>query len=687
MNEVPFLQDLAVVMIVAGMVTLLFHRLKQPVVLGYLLAGFIIGPNTPPFSFINDAVTIQTMADLGVVFLMFSLGLDFNLRKLRRVGLVAFLIAAFEILVMILAGYLLASAFGWDKGDCIFLGIMLALTSTMIVVKSLRDRDEMHTRHAELVSGVSLFDDMFVILLMVALPGFARTGSLPTFDLMLMLAGLFVFLVAAVVVGLLVVPRLLKYISRYANEETLLIVSLGLCFGLALFAVKLQFSAALGAFLIGAVVAESREVGRVAKLMEPLRDMFCAVFFVAIGMQIDPRFLLPTLIPAVVITLGYMIVKIMACAAGAFLTGEDARTSMKFGTNMAQIGEFAFILATLGAHFDLTSEFLYPLIVTIASLNALLRPYVVDNAEKIAVWTGSMLPGSLVNQLTYFRRQARKLGDKPQKKSAMRHVWSLLFQLALNMALIVGGFVTAGYINRLMPDLLSFIPWLSGQSHSVLWLMTAVLLLPLYIATFRKMQAMAMMLSELMTSGSGEQRAQRVLRATLGGILLLAQLVFLAVLTLVVSAALLPPWQTLIILLILITGLIFRYGRAFNRWYTQGKFALVTTLSEPPPEPEPPPRTLPVQLCDAHMETYTMQPHTHEGRLIRELLLRTETGASIVAIERAGQTMVNPGPDTELMVGDQLLLLGDGVQLTAAVALLGRSSGASLSALDERNTV
>lgn len=660
-------------MMVAGMVTLLFHRLKQPVVLGYLLAGFIIGPNTPPFSFISDTVTIQTMADLGVVFLMFSLGLDFNLRKLRKVGLVAFLIAAFEILVMILAGYLLGSLFGWGKGDCIFLGIMLALTSTMIVVKSLRDRDEMHTRHAELVSGVSLFDDMFVILLMVALPGFARTGSLPTFDLILMLAGLFVFLVAAVVVGLLIVPRLLKYISRYANEETLLIVSLGLCFGLSMFAVKLQFSAALGAFLIGAVVAESREVGRVSKLMEPLRDMFCAVFFVAIGMQIDPRFILPSLLPAVVITVGYMVVKIIACSAGAFLTGEDARTSMKFGTNMAQLGEFAFILATLGAVFNLTSEFLYPLIVTIASLNALIRPYVVDNSEKIAVWVGSVLPGPLVNQLTYFRRQARTLGEKPQKRSAMRHVWILLFQLALNMALIVGGFITAGYINRLVPNFFAFIPWLSGRSHSVFWLISAVLLLPLYIATFRKMQAMAMMLSELMTTGSGEQRSQRVLRYTLSSILLFSQLIFLTVLTLVVSAALLPPWQTLVILLLLITGLVFRYGRDFNRWYTQGKYALVATLNEPPPEPETPLRKFPVQLCDAHMETYTMQANTQEGRLIRELLLRTETGASIVAIERAGETMVNPGPDTELLVGDHVLILGDGVQLAAAISLLSKS--------------
>ncbi|HMO05431.1 MAG TPA: cation:proton antiporter [Kiritimatiellia bacterium] len=674
MNGVSFLQDLAIVMIVSGMVTLLFHRLKQPVILGYLLAGFIIGPNTPPFSFIRDTVTIQTMADLGVVFLMFSLGLDFSLRKLRQVGLVALLIAAFEILIMILAGYLLGSAFGWGKADALFLGIMLSLTSTMIVVKSLRDRGELGTRHAELVSGVSLFDDMFVILLMVALPGFARTGSLPTLDLILLLSGLFVFLVAAVVIGLLVVPRLLKYISRHATDETLLIVSLGLCFGLALFAVRLQFSAALGAFLIGAVVAEAREVGRVAKLMEPLRDMFCAVFFVAIGMQIDPRYLIPTLIPAVVITVVYLAIKIAACSLGAFLTGSDARTAMKFGTNMAQIGEFAFILATLGFHFNLTSDFLYPLIVTVASLNALLRPYLVDNAEALSLRIARYLPTPLASQFMVFRRQARLMAERPQKRSAMRLVWNLLFQIALNLALIAGGFLTAGYLSRTMPRIFEGIPWLSENHQSIWWLGSVIFLLPVYIATFRKMQAMAMMVSELMTAGLTERRRLSVLRTAISGIVLFVQLFVLAILTLIVSAALLPPALTLAVLLLVIGLLVYRYGRSFNRWYTQGKFALVSTLSEPPPRPEPPPRNLPVQLCDAHMETVVIVANTHEGRLIRELMLRTETGASIVALEREGKTVVNPGPDLELRVGDQLLLLGDGTQLAAAAALLSRPS-------------
>ena len=668
MNGYSFLQDLAMVMIVAGMVTLLFHRLKQPVVLGYLLAGFIIGPYTPPFPLIKNEATIQTMADLGVVFLMFSLGMDFNLRTLKKVGLPAFIIAAFEISIMILAGYLMGSAFGWSKADGFFLGIMLALTSTMIVVKSLRDRGEIQSRHAQLISGVSLFDDMFVILLMVALPGFARTGSLPTSDLVLMLSGLFVFLAAAVVVGLLTVPRLLRYIARHATDETLLIVSLALCFGLSLFAVRLEFSAALGAFLIGAVVAESRDVARITNLMAPLRDMFVAVFFVAIGMQIDPRLLVGSILPALAITTGYVVVKVLACAVGSFLTGADARTSMKVGTNMAQLGEFAFILATLGAQLNLTSDFLYPLVVSIACLNALIRPYLVDNAERMAVWIGAALPGPLVNQLTVFRRRAARLPGQKGKRAAMRHVWSLAFQLLLNMALIAGGFMVAGYVTRVFPHWLAWLPEFGRGGQSLVWLGTAVLLLPLYVATYRKMQAMAMMLSELMVSGAGETRSRRVVRTALNGVLLGAMVIFLAILTLLVSAALLPPLHTLAVLLVIIAFLVFRYGRDFNRWYSEGKFALMATFLEPEPPPAAPPVAPAMHLSDAHLRKVEVRTGTHEGKLIREIQLRTQTGASIVAMERQGQSIINPGPDTELLVGDELLLIGNPQQLADAIA-------------------
>jgi len=668
---VSFLQDLAIVMIIAGLVTLLFHRLKQPVVLGYLVAGFIIGPYTPPFPLIRSEDAIRIMADLGVVFLMFSLGMDFNLRKVRRIGPVAFIIAAFEILVMITAGYFAGSAFGWSKADSLFLGVMLSLTSTMIVIKSLRDRGEMSSRHAELISGVSLFEDVFVIVLMVLLPGFARSGTLPTLDVVLMLAGLFVFLVAAVVVGLLVVPRLLRYIARHATEETMLIVSLGLCFGLSLLAVKLHFSAALGAFLIGAVVAESRDVGKVESLTQPLRDMFVAVFFVAIGMQIDPKLLYGSLAPALIIGLGYMVFKTLACAVGSFLTGADARTSMRVGTNMAQLGEFAFILAALGIQLNLASEFLYPVVVAITCLSAIVRPYMVDASDRIAAGIANRLPLQLVGYLSFFRRRAAGLSADRRSHGAFRHVWSLALQLVLNMTLIASGFIVGGYLHSIFDDR---IPLLAGRpiGESLVWLALVILLLPLYIATYKKMQAMAMMLVELMTGTMRDSRAQKIFRSALEGILLAAMVALLVLLTVLVSAALLPPWQTLLVLLAIVGLLVLKFGRSFNRWYSGAKFALVSTfVHEEPASPAAralPPASMP--LSDAYLKKITVRSGFVVGKLIRELQLRTVSGASIVAIEREGKPNVNPGPDTEIFEGDELLLLGNAAQLEAAQRII-----------------
>jgi CPA2 family monovalent cation:H+ antiporter-2 len=392
MHGLQFLQDLAVVMLVAGLVTLIFRWLRQPVVLGYLLAGFIIGPHTPPFPLVRDEHTIRILADIGVVFLMFSLGLDFSFKKLKAVGAPAFVTASFEIMAMIGVGYMLGSLFGWTPMECTFLGIMLALTSTTIVVKSLRDAHALRERHGVLISGVSIFDDIFVIFVMILLPGFAVSGHLPAGAVALSLVRLFIFLVAAVVVGLIAVPRFLRAVGRLGSDEMLLIVVLALCFGVSLLTVKIGYSAALGAFLIGAMIAESREIGRVVRLTAPIRDMFSAVFFVAIGMLIDPAYIWQHGAPVLVITPVYIVAKVTACAVGALMAGYDGRTALRVGAGMAQVGEFAFILAALGLSLGAIGPHLYPVIVAVASLNALIRPYLTEYADRAADYLARRLP-------------------------------------------------------------------------------------------------------------------------------------------------------------------------------------------------------------------------------------------------------------------------------------------------------
>ena len=291
MHEVTFLQDLAVVMIVAGLVTVLFHRFKQPVVLGYIVAGVIIGPHTPPFPLIQDEETIQTLSELGVILLMFSLGLEFSLRKLRQVGGAAFVAAFLEIMVMVWVGYGIGRLFGWSTMDSIFLGAMLSISSTTIIVKALAELGKSREHFAQLIFGILIIEDILAIAMIALLSGIAMTGALRLGDVGMTLGKLAIFLVASLVVGFLAVPRLIGYVARFKSNEMLLITVLALCFGFSLLAAKLGYSVALGAFLIGAVIAESREIHRIEVLIEPVRDMFSAIFFVAIGLLIDPKML------------------------------------------------------------------------------------------------------------------------------------------------------------------------------------------------------------------------------------------------------------------------------------------------------------------------------------------------------------------------------------------------------------
>lgn len=658
------------VMLVAGLVTLLFRRIRQPVILGYLLAGFIIGPFSPPYALVRDEATIKTLADLGVVFLMFALGLDFSLKKLRAVGLPAFITAAFEIMVMMAVGYQAGGLLGWTGMERLFLGIMLALTSSAIVIKGLRDSDQLKEPHGVLISGVSIFDDIFVIFVMILLPGFAQSGRLPAGELALHLLQLTIFLVAAIVVGFLAVPRLIRYAARFGSDEMLLIVVLALCFGVAILTVRLGYSSALGAFLIGAILAETREVGRIARLVEPLRDMFSAVFFVAMGMLLDPRHLVEYAVPILIITPIYLVAKVGACAFGAFMAGCEARVAMKVGTGLAQLGEFGFILATLGMSMGAIGSHLYPIVVTVAVINALVRPYLVDNADHLTRGVARILPAPVKTVLSLYSDWVGQVGRRRTSNPAMRFVRSLVWQLLLNTALLAATFIAAAFAARQLPFVADWIPaWLGGWP-TLCWLAAVLLMLPIYVATVRKMQALAMMLAEVAVTGNHGPRMV-VLRTVLGRTIFFALATGLGLVSWLLSLPLLPPLHLLVVLIGgVILALIF-FGASFNAWYSRAKFALMETWSQPPPEPAEPMPPLPALLREARLESVVVAPgSTGAGRLIRELELRARTGVSIVAIERAGKPRVNPGPDEEVQAGDTLLLLGSAHQLVQARALL-----------------
>lgn len=322
MHEIGFIRDLAIVMIVAGATTILFHRLRQPVLLGYILAGVLIGPHTPGV-LVADPRTIDDISNLGVVLLMFTLGLEFSIRKLREVGLGVLVVAIAEVSVMLWIGYGLGEAFGWRGTDALFLGGIMALSSTMVATRTLAESGLRDHPFARMVIGLLVAEDMLTIVLLTMLTAVAIGGSVDASTALTLIGHLGLFVVAGMIVGLLLVPRLVDYVAGFGRDEMLLVSTLGLCFGASLLASWMGFSVALGAFLMGAVVAEARSAGKVMHLIEPLRDMFAALFFVAIGLKIDPAMLAQYALPALAIAAVVVVGKTVACSLGVFAVGHD----------------------------------------------------------------------------------------------------------------------------------------------------------------------------------------------------------------------------------------------------------------------------------------------------------------------------------------------------------------------------
>ncbi|MDB6121765.1 MAG: ybaL [Pedosphaera sp.] len=672
-HAVTFLQDLAVVMLVAGVVTVIFHRLKQPVVLGYIIAGVIIGPHTPPFPLIKDEETIKTLSELGVIFLMFSLGLEFSLRKLKAVGSTAFIAAFAEIALMSWVGYEIGRLFGWSVMDSIFLGAMLSISSTTIIIKALGELGKTKERFAELIFGILIVEDILAIVMIALLSGIAMTGSLKVADVAMTVGRLSVFLVVVLVIGLLAVPRLLGYVAKFKSNEVLLITVLGLCFGVCLLAVKLGYSVALGAFIIGAVVAEAREIGKIERLMEPVRDMFSAVFFVSIGLLIEPKLLVQYALPIAAISVVVIVGKVISCSFGTFIAGNDTRTSLRVGMGLAQIGEFSFIIASLGLTLGVTSKFLYPIAVTVSAITTLCTPYLIKSADGLVGWFDQKAPRSLVGYLDVYTQWVGQLGTRRKKTIAGRLIRKWTWQMTLNLALIAAVFIAAAYFEQRPPQWLTRLTGSAGGLKALLWLGATLLALPMLIATFRKLQALGMLISEISVSHSlaGERTAS--IRAVIAQIISVAGIVGLSLFVLMVSSTLLPSIEVLVLLLIIVGLVAFLLWRSFVKLYAKAQISLRETFAQPPaPRQEIEAPALHGILAKAELKPVTIAADSPAaGKLIRELELRTQSGASIVGIERNGDSIVNPGPDEELLPEDRVLLLGDREQLEKAEKMLG----------------
>ncbi len=585
MHDIGFIRDLAVVMLVAGATTILFQRLRQPVLLGYILAGVLIGPHTPGM-LVDDPRAIDDISNLGVVLLMFTLGLEFSVRKLREVGIGVLAVAVGEVGLMLWIGFGIGVLLGWQGMDALFLGGIISLSSTMVATRTLAESGQRQQRFAQLVVGLLVAEDLLAILMLTLLTAVAIGGSVQAGAAFSLIGHLGLFVLVGMILGLLLVPRLVDYVAGFGRDETLLVSVLGICFGASLLAAWMGFSVALGGFLAGAVVAESRHVGRVIHLVEPLRDMFAALFFVAIGLKIDPLMLMHYALPALLIGVAVIVGKTVACSLGIFVVGHDPRTSLRAGLGMAQIGEFSFVIATLGLSLGVISNFIYPIAVAVSVLCMAVSPYLNRSADGLISGLRRITPRSLRLLATSYSGWLENLKPVNENAAIAAIFRRLLWHIGVNVLLVVALFMVGAYVNAHGWGWFSRLGIGRDLRHTLIWACALFLSLPLLIAVYRKAEALGMVLAEL---GIGERFAgsyTRAIRNVLARVIPLATLLLLGILVSALGSAILPPRGIALSLIVLGLLLAVVLWRGLVQMHARLQAALKETLSKPePPAP------------------------------------------------------------------------------------------------------
>jgi len=426
MGELPALiKDLALILVVAGAVTLVFKKLKQPLVLGYIVAGFLVSPHMPYTASVEDMSNIRLWGDIGVMFLLFSLGLDFSFKKILKMGASPIISTVTIIFSMAMLGIIVGHLFGWSKMDCIFLGGMLAMSSTTIIYKAFDDLGLRQQQFASLVMSVLILEDILAIVMMVMLSAIASGNNPDGGQMLESILKIVFFLVLWLVVGIFAIPIFLRRVRRLINSEVLLIMSLGMCCAMAVFSTKVGFSSAFGAFIMGSILAETVEAERIEKLVEPVKNLFGAIFFVSVGMLVDPQILADYALPIAILVLTIIIGQCVFGSLAFMLGGESLKSAMRCGFSMAQIGEFSFIIASLGLALGVISDFLYPVVVAVSVITTFLTPYMIRLATPAYNALAPRLPSRLIKLLNHLSMSH----PNTVEKSKWKH---LLTQMILN---------------------------------------------------------------------------------------------------------------------------------------------------------------------------------------------------------------------------------------------------------------
>lgn len=471
MEGVPALfSDLALILVTAGITTVVFKWLKQPLVLGYIVAGFLIGPHFTYFPVVNDTTSVETWSEIGMVFLLFAIGLEFSFKKLKKVGGPGAIMVMTELIIMFSIGFLVGKMFGWQKMNCIFLGCMLSISSTSIIVKAFDDLKLKSQKFTADVIGALVVEDLVAVILMVILSTLSVGNTFNGGELVLSMIKLMFFLIIWFIFGIYLIPSFLRLIRKFMTEETLVIIAIGLCFMMVMLANYAGFSSALGAFVMGSILAETLEADIIHKLVTPIKNLFAAIFFVSVGMMVNPKILVEYTWPVIIIALTIMIFKTLSATFGMLISGRDIHTSFKAGFCFCQIGEFSFIIATLGLSYGVIDEFLYPVIVSVSIITTFITPYSIRAAVPCYEWVTKHFPRRWLNKLENSDLGIKvRSGKKVDMASfVIRQVKNIVIYLAIIIAVIFIGLFACSFIMKYVP-----MPWSVAISAAVVLMLVS----------------------------------------------------------------------------------------------------------------------------------------------------------------------------------------------------------------------
>ena len=650
MHLPDLIADLGLILAAAGITTLIFKRIKQPLVLGYILAGLLVGPHLDFFPSVTDTKSINIWGEIGVIFLLFSLGLEFSFKKLVKVGGSASITAIVEVVFMLLIGFSAGKLMGWKTMDSIFLGGILSVSSTTIIIRAFEELGVKHKKFAGLVFGVLIVEDLVAILLLVLLSTLAVSQQFAGTEMLISIAKLAFFLVLWFLGGIFLIPSFLKATRKLMNDETMLVVSLALCLIMVLLAVKVGFSPALGAFIMGSILAETTQAERIEHLTKSVKDLFAAVFFVSVGMLIDPKILIDYGLPIVIVTLATILGKFLSSSLGALLSGQPLKTSVQAGMSLAQIGEFSFIIATLGLTLKVTSDFLYPIAVAASAITTFTTPYLIKHSESFYNFLNRILPKKWLDGISRYSSSTAGMTTLSDWKILLR---GYAFNTVIHSVIIVAViFLASRYIQPFIANNV-----VNGMKSTIISLVVSFIIMApfLWALSIRRIQKTAyshLWLSKKFTRGP--LIAIEAFRIALG-VFFVGFLVY----------EFFDTWVAAGIALALIVLMMFIFSRKLQAFYNKLEKRFILNLNA---RENQKPDILP---WDTHLTEIVVSPESEVvGQTLASLMIREKYGVNIAMIERGRTHIPTPGRDERLYPNDKLLLIGADDQLAAAKAIL-----------------